>query len=94
MNDNGTLTLARGANEQAAYMITQVSYSISTYFFQFSWSRFYYSSQIRELRREKASLKWELQNFKADETSLLENMNNYVRKFVTAPAVRINSKED
>ena len=32
MSNNGTLILAnRGANEQAAYMITQVNYSISKY---------------------------------------------------------------
>ena len=32
INDNGTLTLARGVNEQSAFMITKVSYSISNYF--------------------------------------------------------------
>ena len=32
MNDNGTLTPARGAIDKAAYMTTQVSYSISNYF--------------------------------------------------------------
>ena len=46
------------------------------------------------MRRENANFKSERQSFKGETTSLLKNMNNNVRKFITAPAVRINSRED
>ena len=42
MSDNGTLTSAsRGTNEQAAYMIIQVSYSISNYFLSLLLIKFF-----------------------------------------------------
>ena len=55
---------------------------------------YFYSSQIKELCRENANSKSELKSFKAERTILLKKMNNHARKFITAPAVRINSRED
>ena len=94
MNDDGTLTPATGANEQAVYMITQVSYSISNFFLSILLIIVFFPSQIRELCRKNVNLKAELQNFIAETTSLLKQMNNNAHKFITALAIRIKSRED